>query len=591
MQRRLAAVLAADLAGYSRLVGLDEEGTHRRLRKLRTEVIEPLVRGHDGRVVNYAGDGALVEFPSAVRAVDCALAIQRAVAEIEPEMPIDRRLAMRIGLHFGDVIIDDAHIYGDCVNIAARLEQLAEPGGVCLSDRVRNEIADRVDIVCDYGGEPPLKNIVRRIGVWFWPSSDRSSGAPRLMPPADKPSLAVLPFDSFGGGSDDQGLADGIVEDLTTALARVNWLFVVARTSAFALKGTQVDAIEAGRRLGVRYLVEGSVRRARDTLRINGQLIDASSGRHLWADQFGGKIDDLLEFQDEIVGSVVGAIEPNLLQAEVERARLTRPEDMRAHHYYLRAAGLMVPALTDTEGGALDEARSLLMQAIQLDDAYAPALALAAYFEAKASLFGRSSDPQQALNWAERAIQADPLDPLALGIYGFVSASAEGDLDRAAIYVDRALALNPNSPLLWNFAGEVRMYFGDHDGAIECYHRSMRLNPLDQRTITNAAYLGFTHLFRREPEEAVRWASRAVLLARNPVTYRILAASLAAVGRIDEARVATAEMLKLQPNACLSRSRGSNYRRPEDLATYVEALRKAGLPEEPTGQLADPWEE
>jgi TolB-like protein/class 3 adenylate cyclase/Flp pilus assembly protein TadD len=587
MQRRLAAVLAADIAGYSRLVGIDEEGTHRRLRALRAEIIEPVVRCHDGRVVNYAGDGALVEFGSVVRAVECALALQRAIAEIEPEAKPDRRLALRIGLHVGDVIVDEEHIYGDCVNIASRLEQLAEPGGVCLSDRVRNEIAERLDIVCDYGGEPPLKNIVRRVGVWFWPTSDRGSDAPPLLPPADKPSLAVLPFEHFGEASTDDGLADGIVEDLTTALARLNWLFVIARTSAFALKRAPVDAIEAGRRLGVRYLLEGSVRQADRRVRINGQLIDAGSGNHIWADRFDGQIDDLLGLQDQIVSSVVGAIEPTLLKAESDRALLTRPEDMRAHHYYLRAAGLMTAALTEPEGTAFDDARSLLVEAIRLDPGYAPALALAAYFEAKASVFGRASGTRKASDLAERAVRADALDPLALGIYGFVSANAEGDLDQAAEYVDRALTLNPNSPLLWNFAGEVRMYLGDHDGAIECLHRSMRLNPLDQRTITNAAYLAFAHLFRHEPEEAVRWASRGVLLARNPLTYRILAASLAAAGRIDEARAAAAEMLRLQPNACLSRSRGANYRRPEDLATYVEALRRAGLPEEPTGQLAN----
>jgi TolB-like protein/class 3 adenylate cyclase/Flp pilus assembly protein TadD len=585
MQRRLAAVLVADIAGYSRLVGLDEEGTHRRLKALRADVIEPLVREHDGRLVHYAGDGVLVEFSSAVRAADCALTVQRVIAEREPEVPADRRLALRIGLHVGEINIDGPDIHGDNVNIAARLEQLAEPGGVCLSDRLYDEIARQVDITCDYGGEPPLKNIARRIGVWFWPTSDRTQ-APRLLPPADKPSIAVLPFTNLRAGADDDGLTDGIVEDLTTALARINWLFVVARSSTFALKGQQVDALDAGRRLGVRYLLEGSVRRAGDHVRITGQLIDASRAVHVWADYFDLPLDDLFSLQDDMVASVVGAIEPTLLNAEVERARLTRPENMQAHHYYLRASGLMTAALTEPQGGALDEARSLLSQAIQLDPGYAPALALAAYFEAKAWLFGRRSDRQHALNLAERAVQADPMDWLALGAYGFVSAIAHGDLDRAAAFVERALALNPNSPLLWNFAGEVRMFLGAHDSAIECLHRSMRLNPLDQRTITNAVYLACAHLYRREPEEAARWAARAVILARNPLTYRILAASLAEAGRIDEARAATAELLKLQPNSCLSRSRGSNLRRPEDLALYVDALRKAGLPEEPTGVLA-----
>lgn len=591
MQRRLAAILAADVVGYSRLVSLDETATFTRLKALRTEVLEPSVASHDGHILNYAGDGVLADFPSVVRAVECALSVQRAAAERDPEAPPDRRMMLRIGVHTGDVIADEAgDLYGDAVNIAARLEQLAEPGGICLSDRAHEETLGRVDATFEHGGEPPLKNITRAVGIWFWPAGDRGGRAPRLLPPVDKPSIAVLPFDNFGSGADAATLADGMVEDLTTALARLNWLFVVARTSAFALKGQAVDAREAGRRLGVRYLLEGSVRCAGERVRITGQLIEAASGAHIWADHFDGPIGDIFGLQDEIVAATVGAIEPSVLRAEVERARIAPPEDIRAHHLYLRATGLMGDAFTNPEGGALDEARALLARAIELDPTYAPALALAGYYEAKAFLFGRHADTaagkRYALELVERAVRADPEDPLALGAYGFVCANAVGDLDRAAAFADRALALNQNSPLLWNFAGEVRMYLGEHDRAIECFHRSMRLNPLDSRTITNAAYLAFAYLFLRQPVEAVHWAERAVLAARNPLTYRILAASLAAADRIDEARVAMAEMLRLQPNACLRRSRGANYKRPEDLAIYVESLRRAGAPEEPTGQLS-----
>jgi tetratricopeptide (TPR) repeat protein len=250
---------------------------------------------------------------------------------------------------------------------------------------------------------------------------------------------------------------------------------------------------------------------------------------------------------------------------------------------------MMTDAFTNPEGGALEEACALLAQAIELDPNCAPALALAGYYEAMASLFGRHADTaagkRHALELAERAVRADPEDAFALGAYGFVCANTLGDLERAAAFSDRALALNKNSPLLWNFAGEVRAYLGEHDRAIECFHRSMRLNPLDPRTISNAAYLALAHLFRRQPVEAVSWAQRAVLVARNPLTYRALAASLAAADRIDEARAAMAELLRLQPSSCLQRSRGSNYKRPEDLQIYVDSLRKAGAPEEPTGKL------
>jgi TolB-like protein/class 3 adenylate cyclase/tetratricopeptide (TPR) repeat protein len=596
MERRLAAIFAADIAGYSRLVGLDEAGTFMRLKGLRAEVLEPLITGHNGRIVDYAGDGVLADFQSAVRAVECALAIQAATAERDPEALPDRRITLRIGVHTGDIIADG--VYGDAVNVAARLEQLAEPGGVCVSDRVHEEVLGRIDVLFEHGGEPPLKNIAHAVGVWFWPWGDRSGRAPRLLPPVDKPSIAVLPFDNLGGSEEDAAFADGMVEDLTTALARLNWLFVVARTSAFALRGQAVDAREAGRRLGVRYLLEGSVRRVGRHVRVTGQLIDAVSGAHVWADRFDGLFDNILDLQDEIVASTVGAIEPNVLHAEIERTRLTRPEDMRdmrAHHYYLRAVGLMGAAFTKPESGALDEARGLLGQAIKLDPGYAPALALAGYYEAKAILFGRHVDSEtgkrDALELVECAVQADPNDPLALGAYGFVCANAGGNLDRAAAFADRALVLNQNSPLLWNFAGDVRMYLGENNRAIECFHQSMRLNPLDSRTITNAAYLAFAYFFLRQPEEAVRWAERAVLVARNPLSYRILAASLAEAGRIDEAQAAMTELLRLQPNSCLRRSRSSNYKRPEDVEFYVEALRKAGAPEEPTGELAQLYPE
>jgi TolB-like protein/class 3 adenylate cyclase/Flp pilus assembly protein TadD len=592
VERRLAAIIAADVAGYSRLTGLDEAGTHRRLMNLRAELLEPLVLDHGGHVVSYAGDGALAEFPSLVRAAECAVAIQRSAAEREPETAPDRRLSLRMGLHFGDVIADGADIHGDGVNIAARLEQLAEPGGICLSDRAHEEIAGKVDVECDYGGEPALKNIAQRFGIWFWPTGRRDGHAPRILPPPDKPSIVVMPFDVLGANGDDEGLADGVAEDLTTALARINWLFVISRISAFALKGLKIDAAEIGRRLGVRYLLEGSIRRAGSRLRITAQLIDTGNNSHIWADRFEGTEDGLFDLQDEIVSSTIGAIEPKLLNAEAERARRARAEDTRAHHFYLRATSLMGTALANPSSGALDEARELLRQAVELDPGYAPALALAAYFEAKAVLFGRHLDDQagrrHALELAERAVQADREDPMALGAYGFVSANAAaGDVHRAAIYLDRALALNANSPLLWNFAGEVQMYVGNHERAVECLHRSMRLNPLDQRTVTNACYLAFAHLFLRHAEEAVRWAQRAVLIAPNPLSYRILAASLAEAGRIEEARDAARQLLKLQPNSCLQRSRKANYSRAEDLELYVSALQKAGLPEEPAGHLAD----
>jgi TolB-like protein/class 3 adenylate cyclase/Flp pilus assembly protein TadD len=590
MKRRLATILFADIAGYSRLMSMDESGTLTRLLQLRGELLEPEVASHSGRIVDYTGDGMLAEFADPGSAVQCAIAIQKKAAERELELATDRRLALRIGIHAADVIDEAQSIFGDGVNIASRLEQLAEPGGLCLSDDVYRAVADTIDIACEFGGDARLKNIENPVGVWLWPTAHRIGDVPQLPPPAGKPSLAVLPFLDLGGSDTNTAFADGLVEDLTTALGRLNWLFVVARTSTFALRGQTVDAKEASRRLGVRYLLEGSVRRAGDRFRLNAQLIDATSGSHLWAERFDAAAEDIFDLQDRVVASTIAAIEPSLLRAEGERARRTRPSDMRAHEYYLRAVNLMHAALVDPAGGALDEARGLLATAVELEPNYAPALALAGYFEAKALLFGRlpnvAEARQRALGLVERALRADDSEPLALGAYGFVSANEGGDLDRAAAMVERALTLNPNSALLWNFAGEVRLYLGEHERAITCFLESMRLNPLDQRAITNAAYLAFAFLFLGQADEAVRWAERAVHFAPNPLSYRILAASLAAGGRISEAREATAKLLALQPNSCLQRSRGANYRRTEDLARYVDSLQKAGLPDAPTGALA-----
>lgn len=580
MERRFAAILAADVVGYSRLMGEDEAGTHARVKAMRLDVLEPLIRAHSGRIVRLVGDGSLVEFSSTVDAAQCALAVQRTIAEGCLDVSAEQQFRLRIGIHAGEVIVDEDDIFGDAVNIAARLEQISESGGICLSARVHNEVFGEIDDVFEDGGTPFLKNIAKPVSVWFWPPTGRH-GVWSSLPLPDKPSIAVMPFASLSDDATDECFVDGMVDDLTTALAQMSWLFVVARSSAFVFKGQNVDVREAASRLGVRYVLEGSVRRGSQRVRITAQLIDASSGAHIWADQFDGKSEDVLDLQDQITASVVAAIEPNLLRAEIENARRMRPEDMAAYHYYLRALGLQTVTAADVEDDRFDEARDLLAKAIDLDSKFAPALALAAYFEAQAELFGRSSSAENALELAERAIRADPNDPIVLGYYGFVmTISSEPDaIERAAAVVDRALALNQNSPLIWSFSGEVRMYLGDHKTAIDHIRRSMRLNPLDTRTIWNATFLAYAHFFMRQPNEAVKWAERAVLTCRNPVTYRVLAIAHAAAGHLDTAHAAIQTLLKLQPNSSLSRSKGSAYKRSEDLDLYIEALRKAGLPE------------
>jgi len=319
VERRLAAILAADVAGYSRLMGADEEGTLAALKAIRREVCDPTIAEHRGRIVKTTGDGLLVEFASVVDAVRCAVEVQREMAPRNDAVPSERRIEFRIGINLGDIIIDEQDIYGDGVNVAARLEALAEPGGICVSRVVRDQVRDKVDFGFEDLGEQQVKNIARPVHVYRI-SLAETAGPKTPLPLPEKPSLAVLPFQNLTGDPEQEYFVDGIVEEITTAISRLPWLFVIARNSSFTYKGRAVDVKQVARELGVRYVVEGSVRKSADRVRITGQLIDTATGAHIWADRFDGPLDDIFELQDEVASSVVGAIEPRLRQSEIERA-------------------------------------------------------------------------------------------------------------------------------------------------------------------------------------------------------------------------------------------------------------------------------
>src|SRR6267142_2014010 len=322
VERRLAAILAADVAGYSRLMGEDEEGTLAALKAIRNELIDPGIAEHHGRIVKTTGDGLLVEFQSVVDAVRCAVEVQRAMAERNAVVPTEKRIEFRFGIHQGDIIVEDGDIFGDGVNLAARLEGLAEPGGICVSGRVRADAAGRVDVAFDDLGKQSLKNIARPLRVYRVRLGEvlaTNTPAAALALP-DKPSIAVLPFQNISGDPEQEYFADGMVEEIITALSRIRWFFVIARNSTFTYKGHAVDVKEVGRELGVRYVLEGSVRKSGTRIRITGQLIDANTGAHLWADRFDGPLDDIFELQDKITSSVVAAIAPRLEQAEIDRS-------------------------------------------------------------------------------------------------------------------------------------------------------------------------------------------------------------------------------------------------------------------------------
>jgi TolB-like protein len=374
VERRLAAILAADMAGYSRLMGADEEGTLERLKALRRELVDPKIAEHKGRIVKTTGDGLLVEFASVVDAVRCAVAVQQAMPERNTSVGPDGRIELRIGINLGDVIVAGDDLYGDGVNIAARIEALADAGGVFVSNTVHDHVRDRLPFVFEDLGEQQVKNITRPVRVYRVRDAAPRAAAPPALPLPDKPSIAVLPFANMSGDPEQEYFADGMVEEIITALSRIRWLFVIARNSSFTYKGQAVDVKQVGRELGVRYVLEGSVRKGGNRVRITAQLIDAATGAHLWADRFDGSLEDVFDLQDKVAISVAGVIEPALQAAETARSASRPTNDLTAYDLYLRAYSMVLSSARQ-----IPEALAVMEQAITRDPRYGPALAWAAY--------------------------------------------------------------------------------------------------------------------------------------------------------------------------------------------------------------------
>jgi len=384
--RRLAAILAADVAGYSRLIGADEGGTLDRLRALRRELLDPKIAEHRGRLVKTTGDGLLVEFGSLVDALRCAVEVQSEMTGHNTGVPPNKRIELRIGINVGDIVVEGGDIFGDGVNVAARLEGLAEPGGICVSARVQEDAAGKLDLAFEDIGEQQLKNIARPVRVFGAVIGQKPVPEPALALP-DKPSIAVLPFANMSGDAEQEYFADGMVEEIITALSRIRWLFVIARNSSFTYKGQAVDVKQVGRELGVRYVLEGSVRKAGNRVRITGQLIDATTGAHLWADRFDGSLEDVFDLQDKVASSVAGVIEPALQAAETACSANRPTTDLTAYDLYLRAY-----AMSLSSAARFPEALGLVEQAIARDPRYGPALAWAAICCFRLLLDGRSED-------------------------------------------------------------------------------------------------------------------------------------------------------------------------------------------------------
>src|SRR5712671_1501226 len=508
VERKLAAILAADIAGYSRLMGFDEEGTLARLKAHRRELIDPKIAEHRGRIVKTTGDGLLVEFASPVEAVRCAGQIQKAMREREGSLPEERRIEIRVGINLGDVIIDEDDVYGDGVNIAARLEALADPAGVVISSAVFEQVRDRVPDSFEDLGDHQVKNIARPVRVYrlAQPPTPASPTATSSLPLPDKPSIAVLPFANMSGDPEQEYFADGMVEEIITALSRIRWLFVTARNSSFTYKGQAVNVRQVGRELGVRYVLEGSVRKAGGRVRITAQLIDALSGVHLWADRFDGSLDDVFDLQDKVAISVAGVIEPTLQAAEIRRAADRPTNDLTAYDLHLRALSF----LYHWERKATASAFDLLRRAIERDPQYGSALALAADCHMNFHVNGWTSDPEsnrcEGIDLARRALRVASDDPGVLGRAAHVLGYFGEDIDASIELIDRALALNPSFARGWVISGWLRLWAGQPDLAISHLETSLRLSPHARRSGTFMA-IGVAHFFARRYEEA-----RAMLL-------------------------------------------------------------------------------
>jgi TolB-like protein/class 3 adenylate cyclase len=577
--RRLAAILAADVAGYSRLMGADEEGTHERLKALRHELVDPKIAEHHGRIVKTTGDGLLVEFPSVVDAVRCAVAVQQAMPERNTGVGADNRIELRIGINLGDVIVEPDDLYGDGVNIAARIEALADAGGVFVSNTVHDHVRDRLPFVFEDLGEQQVKNIARPVRVYRVRevgAAARSPSAPTLpvLPLPDKPSIAVLPFQNMSGDPEQEYFTDGMVEEIITALSRIRWLFVIARNSSFTYKGQAIDVKQVGRELGVRYVLEGSVRKAGGRVRITAQLIDAVSDAHLWADRFDGALEDIFELQDNVASNVAGVIEPALMGAEMSRSAQRPTNDLTAYDLYLRA---LAPIRSGEVGReSYGEALDLLNQAIQRDSRYAPALALAGSCRSSLDVAGWIEDAganrDEALRLTRRALAAGRDDPNVLAYGAYVLAYFGEDIVAAIALIDRCLELNPSFAVGWWRSGWLRLWAGQPDLAIEHFETGLRLSPR-VRIHDPLLGIGVGHFFARRYDEARTMLLRSMQENPNWVpSYRFLASCYAQMGRLGEAR----EIIeRLQTLTDVVVPHATHWRNAEHREFYLEGLRLA----------------
>jgi TolB-like protein/class 3 adenylate cyclase len=589
--------MAVDVVGYSRLMGRDESGTLQRLREHRKMRFDPALARNHGRLVKLTGDGALVEFASAVDALGAAIEFQQAMVEANHDQTTESALVFRMGVHAGDLIVDGDDLYGDGVNVAARLEAEAPAGGIVVSRTVHEAVAGRLKATFEDLGSLSLKGIERPVQAFsvHWEPSDWKVSA--RMPPAplvgttatvadatptlpDKASIAVLPFENLSGDQEQEYFADGMVEDVITALSRIPSFFVIARSSGFAYKGRSLDIRQIGRELGVRYVLEGSVRRAGGRLRVTGQLIEAESGAHLWADKFDSAMEDVFDLQDRVTTAVVGVIEPSVTQAEIRRASRKPTENLQAYDWLLRALGEQNLRVRDSITQAMEFAR----RAIELDPRYALAYAYLASWAMHRRLYGwmedEAAETAEGVRLAYLAVRLEPNDPMVLTEAAFALGHLNVDLATAIPWLDRAIALNPNLARAYGRGAIIRNFAGDYALAADHVDRAFRLSPFDYDSFTFSKARGDSHLCRRQLPEAIQWLRKSA--QENDLhapTFLCLGSALAHAGQMEDARAAIRRLLALRPMSSVAWQRARRMFLERDYEYVLEGAKRAGLPE------------
>jgi adenylate cyclase len=583
VNRKLAAILAADVVGYSRLMGVDEEGTLAALKQHRQAVFDPAVAAHHGRVVKLIGDGTIAEFGSVVDAVHCALAVQRSDGLLPDEAQRQPKIVLRIGINLGDVIIEGDDIYGDGVNIAARLEPLAEPGGICVSSIVNESVGNRIDVSFRDGGEISVKNIDRPIRVWKWhpraaPDLAKPKPKEENAAPAALASIAILPFTNMSGDPEQEYFSDGISEDIITDLSKIAGLTVIARNSSFTYKGRSVDIRTVGRELGVQSVLEGSIRRAGNRVRITAQLIDATNGAHLWADRYDRDLTDIFAVQDDVTQRIVEALKITLSPAEKERLAGSETHNVAAYDCVLRGREFMLAK--EKNLGTFQQAIKYFKEALEHDPNYSVAYACLGFGYMFDYQNRWSEDPDKSLTiakgYADQAIEKDPNEPLARCVAA-LAASYEKDLDRANEEVERAIKLNPSLALAHNLRGTIRTFSGQPLEAIPEIEQAMRIDPAMSGQFLH--FLGLAYLMAEKYETAAALLRQRIILVPNTDFSRaILTSALGHLGEIEDARRVWAELMDINPKYSFFAHVGRQpFKRPEDVERIAEGLRKAGV--------------